>query len=259
MEAVVKHARTTGIPGWWRAMSTWTLKYFRNSLWFKEKCMIIEAPEEGISTCRSKGPKVEAIERTYDYVIACRSLQGKIKNMGVVADFESSPHEAVAFSWWKETRRLSKASFFSFLFFSWRGAGQAPKPRKNRAPKGGAPRAAAVSHDSLRAQKCAQLMAPALQHTTKFNDKTHRERKTTKWERQREKQKARNFGRSGSGGSGAGRSGVGWSRGGSKPRTITNNHKHTQTTPTPTPTTTHQQHNITQKRIGQNRIGQTNH
>ena len=98
MEAVVKLARTTGIPGWWRAMSTWTPNYFRNSLWFTEKCMIVEAPEEGISTCRSKGPKSEAIERTHDYVIAGRSLQGNTKNMGVVEDFESGPHKAVSFS-----------------------------------------------------------------------------------------------------------------------------------------------------------------
>ena len=31
------------------------------------------------------------IERTYDYVIASRSFQGEIRNMEVVADFESRP------------------------------------------------------------------------------------------------------------------------------------------------------------------------
>ena len=36
------------------------------------------------------------IERTYDYVVASRSLLGEIKNMEVVEDFESRPHEAVA-------------------------------------------------------------------------------------------------------------------------------------------------------------------
>ena len=49
------------------------------------------------STCRSKGPNREFIERTYDCVIASHSLQGKIKNMGVVEDFESRPHKLVSF------------------------------------------------------------------------------------------------------------------------------------------------------------------
>ena len=72
-------------------------KDFRKSLWFKEKCMSIEAPQDGFSTCRSTCPKGEAIERTYDYVIVCRGLQGKLKHMEVVVDFESRPHEAVIF------------------------------------------------------------------------------------------------------------------------------------------------------------------
>ena len=59
--------------------------------------MFIEAPGEGVSTCRSKGPKCELIERTCDYVIASHSLQGKIKNMEAVEDFESRPYKAVAF------------------------------------------------------------------------------------------------------------------------------------------------------------------
>ena len=41
--------------------------------------MFIEAPGEGVSTCRSKGTTGEFIERTYDYVIASHSLQGKIR------------------------------------------------------------------------------------------------------------------------------------------------------------------------------------
>ena len=36
-------------------------------------------------------PKRGSFERLYDYVIACRSLQGKIKNMEVVEDFTSRP------------------------------------------------------------------------------------------------------------------------------------------------------------------------
>ena len=59
--------------------------------------MFTEAPEKGISACRSKGPKSEATERTYDCVIASGSLQGKIKKMDVAEDFESRPHTAVAF------------------------------------------------------------------------------------------------------------------------------------------------------------------
>ena len=69
----------------------------RKSLWFKSRHMFIEAPGEGVSTCRSKGPTGEFIERKYDDVIASHSLQGKIKNMDVVEDFESRPHRAVTF------------------------------------------------------------------------------------------------------------------------------------------------------------------
>ena len=56
--------------------------------------MLIEARKEGIPTCRSKSSKGEAIERRYDYVMAGRSLQGKIKNIEVVEDFEPRPHKA---------------------------------------------------------------------------------------------------------------------------------------------------------------------
>ena len=41
--------------------------------------MFMEAPQE-VSTCRSKGPKGEVIERTHHYVIASRSLKGKVKS-----------------------------------------------------------------------------------------------------------------------------------------------------------------------------------
>ena len=57
---------------------------------------LFEAPKE-VSTCRSKGPRGELIERTYDYVIASRSLKGKITKIEVVKDFESRPHKAVPF------------------------------------------------------------------------------------------------------------------------------------------------------------------
>ena len=52
---------------------------------------------EGISSCRSKGPTDELIERTYDCVIASQSPQGEIKNMEVVEDFEPRPHKEVTF------------------------------------------------------------------------------------------------------------------------------------------------------------------
>ena len=39
----------------------------------------------------------ELTEWTYAHVIASHSLQGKIKNMEVVEDFESRPHTAVTF------------------------------------------------------------------------------------------------------------------------------------------------------------------
>ena len=51
------------------------------------------APKEA-STSRSKCSKGELIERTYDYVIACHSLKGKISQMKVVEDFDSTPHKA---------------------------------------------------------------------------------------------------------------------------------------------------------------------
>ena len=57
--------------------------------------MHVVAPKEA-STCRSKGPKGEWIERTYDYVIASGRLKGKISLMEVVEDVESRPHKAVS-------------------------------------------------------------------------------------------------------------------------------------------------------------------
>ena len=50
---------------------------------------------EGISTCRSKGFNRELIEKRVDDVIASQSLQGKIKNMEAVEDFESRRQKVV--------------------------------------------------------------------------------------------------------------------------------------------------------------------
>ena len=68
-------------------------QYFEKSLKFQREEMHVVAPKEA-STCRSKGPKGEWIERTYDYVSASGSLKGKISQTEVVEDFESRPHEA---------------------------------------------------------------------------------------------------------------------------------------------------------------------
>ena len=74
----------------------------------KKTYVFTEAPEEGISTCRSKGSKGDWIERTCDFVMAKRSLQGQIKNMEVVEDFELKPHKAVAFLVERDVRSLPR-------------------------------------------------------------------------------------------------------------------------------------------------------
>ena len=53
--------------------------------------------QKAIQPADPKGPNGEFFERTCDCVIASHSLQGKIKNMGVVEDFESRPHSVVTF------------------------------------------------------------------------------------------------------------------------------------------------------------------
>ena len=97
MEAVVKQASATRDP--WLVACDANLKPedFKKSLWYKSMHMFIEAPGEGKSICRSKGPSDWFIERTYDYVIASHSLQGKIINMELVEDFESRAHKTGTF------------------------------------------------------------------------------------------------------------------------------------------------------------------
>ena len=56
-----------------------------------------QGARKDVSTCRSKSLNGELIERTYDYIIASRSVQEKIRNMEVVEDFESRRHKAVSF------------------------------------------------------------------------------------------------------------------------------------------------------------------
>ena len=97
MDAVVKQGRATGHLCFSACDAHLNPEEFKKSLWYQSRHMFIEATEEGVSTCRSKGPNGELIERTYDYVIASHSLQGKIKKIKVMEDVESRPHKAVIF------------------------------------------------------------------------------------------------------------------------------------------------------------------
>ena len=66
-------------------------------VWLKDRSMFIEAKGGGISACRFNGPNGETIERTFNDVIASRSLQSKIKDMEVMEDFGSRLHKEVTF------------------------------------------------------------------------------------------------------------------------------------------------------------------
>ena len=90
-------ARTTRHPWLTACDADMCPEDFEKSLWFQREPMHVVAPNKKRSTCRSKGPKDEWIERTCDYVIASGSLRGKILQMEVVEDFESRPHKAVSF------------------------------------------------------------------------------------------------------------------------------------------------------------------
>ena len=96
LEAALKQARTTRHPWLIASDANMCPEDFEKSLWFQSDRMHVVAPKEA-STCRSKGPKGEWIERTCDHVIACHSLRRKISQMKVVEDFESRPHKAVSF------------------------------------------------------------------------------------------------------------------------------------------------------------------
>ena len=66
MEAVVKQVITTRHP-WLIACDANTCpEDFRKSLCFKSRHMFIEAPGEGVSTCKFNVPNGEFIGRTYD-------------------------------------------------------------------------------------------------------------------------------------------------------------------------------------------------
>ena len=88
--------------------ATWTLKISGRVYGSKKSALIIEAPEEGISTCRSMGPKGEPMERKYDCVIASarqnqedNDYHGRSGCGWHVGD-ESSPVSVFFFSRWSQ-------------------------------------------------------------------------------------------------------------------------------------------------------------
>ena len=80
MDAVMKQVRTTGHPWLIACDANTSLEDFKKSLWFQSRHMFVEAPEEGVSTCRSKGTNGELIERTYDDVVAGHCHKVKSRN-----------------------------------------------------------------------------------------------------------------------------------------------------------------------------------
>ena len=70
-----------GILGWWHVMPTWI------------RARSVVQGERNVH----QGPNGELLERTYGYVIAIRSLQGNIKDVKVLQEFESRPHKPIAF------------------------------------------------------------------------------------------------------------------------------------------------------------------
>ena len=92
MDAVVKQARATGHPRMVSCNANMSAEEFGRSLWYQNRHMCIKG---GVSTCRAKRSNGEMIERTYDYVVACRSLKERIKAIEVVEEFESRPHQAI--------------------------------------------------------------------------------------------------------------------------------------------------------------------
>ena len=97
METLVKQARTARHSQFVACGANMKPEKFKTSFGFKDRCMLIEAPGREIPSCRSKCPNGKTIERTYDYVFASQSLQGKLENMEVAEDFESRRHKTVTF------------------------------------------------------------------------------------------------------------------------------------------------------------------
>ena len=82
LEAVFKRVKASRHPSAVACDANMNTEDFEKNVGFQCRQMFTEAPKEA-STCKSKGPKGELIERTYDYVNASRSLRGKITQMEV--------------------------------------------------------------------------------------------------------------------------------------------------------------------------------
>ena len=95
---------------------------------------------DGASTCRSKSPKGEWVEKVYDCVISCYILKGKILKMKVLEDFESMPHKAVSFvvERGKETRRMERGETAEgATSLQWRKLARKEHKRERRRRRGG--------------------------------------------------------------------------------------------------------------------------
>ena len=77
LEAVLKRARVTRHPRLVVCDANMSPVEFgkKKNLWCQKNRMHVVAPEKA-STCKSKGAKEDWIEKVYDYVIACNSLEG---------------------------------------------------------------------------------------------------------------------------------------------------------------------------------------
>ena len=84
LEAVLKQARTTRHPWLIACDANMCPEDFEKSLWFQKGADACGGPERSFHVQVEKGTKDE---RTYDYVVASCSLEGKISQMEVVEDF----------------------------------------------------------------------------------------------------------------------------------------------------------------------------
>ena len=101
--AVLKRARVKRHP-WLVAFDVnMSPVEFETSLWFQKNRMRVVAVRKA-STCRSKGAKGEWIEKVYDNVIACSSLEGNISQMEEVEDLSRGRTKQCPL-WLKEKRR----------------------------------------------------------------------------------------------------------------------------------------------------------
>ena len=86
-EVVLEKLRTSRYPWLTACGAILSPEDFKKSMWNRSRHMFIKAPGKDVSTCRSKCLSGDLMERTYDYVIASRSLQVKIRNMEMVEEF----------------------------------------------------------------------------------------------------------------------------------------------------------------------------